>query len=370
MISFLDLKEVTRIRQQELESAVRRVLRSGRYIKGYEGNKFEELFAGYCQTDHCIGTGNGFDALRLILRGYLELGCLREHDEIIVSAHTFIASVLAITENRLVPVIVEPDYETFNIDPYAIKDAISSRTKAIIPVHMYGQPADMDPILSVARSHGLKVIEDSAQAHGARYRGKRVGSLGDAAAFSFYPTKNLGALGDGGAITTRDKELAECVRALGNYGGIDKYLYPYKGINSRLDEIQAAVLSVKLKYLDEENAQRRAVADQYLAEIRNSDIALPSIASERTHVWHLFVVKTSAREAFQQHLRSAGIETGIHYPVAPHQQESLKHIATDKVPVTERLQREVVSLPMSPILDRQQAQQVIEAVNEFGSLRQ
>ena len=282
MINFLDLGKINLPYQEEIVSAVKRVIDSGWYILGTEVETFERQFADYCGTQHCIGTGNGLDALRLILRAYMEMGVMEEGDEVIVPANTFIASVLSITENRLKPVLVEPDPRTFNIDVHKIEAAISSRTKAIMPVHLYGQPADMTRIAEIAKQHNLKVIEDAAQAHGAYYKGKRAGSIGDAAAFSFYPAKNLGALGDAGAVTTNNTALAECIRSLGNYGSTKKYHNDYQGLNSRLDELQAAILSVKLKYLDESNAKRNGIAVRYLKEITKPRY-LPSTCCHRSY---------------------------------------------------------------------------------------
>ena len=365
MIKFLDLKEVTEARRKEIESAALRAIRSGWYITGQELRQFEESFVSYCQTNHCIGTANGLDALRLILRAYMEMDIIKQGDEVIVPAHTFIASILAITENQLNPVLVEPDARTFNIDTELIERALTSRTRAIMPVHLYGQPADMTPILAIAQKHNLKVIEDAAQAHGALYRGKRSGSLGDAAGFSFYPAKNLGALGDGGAVTTNDAELATCIRSIGNYGSEQKYHNQYKGLNSRLDELQAAILSVKLKYLDEDNARRQAIAYRYLLEIHNPEVMLPATAPDRTHVWHLFVVRVKNRDHFQNYMKENGIQTAVHYPVPPHRQKGFPELSYLSLPITEQLHREVVSLPMSPIMNDFEVKKVIKSVNRY-----
>lgn len=365
MIKFLDLKEITQAHREELEGAMLRAFRSGWYIMGRELQDFERAFAAYCGAGHCIGTANGLDALRLIIRAYMELGVMREGDEVIVPAHTFIASILAITENRLKPVLVEPDIATFNIDPAKIEEQITEKTRAIMPVHLYGQPADMAPILAIAKKYDLKVIEDAAQAHGAHYGGKRTGNLGDAAGFSFYPAKNLGALGDGGAVTTNDAELAECVCSLGNYGSAEKYHNQYQGLNSRLDELQAALLAVKLKYLDEDNAKRQAVAERYLREIQNPHVVLPSVATGRTHVWHLFVVRVQDRADFQHYMETAGIQTAVHYPVPPHRQRAFPELAALDLPITEQVHREVVSLPMSPVLKDADVAEVVNAVNAY-----
>jgi dTDP-4-amino-4,6-dideoxygalactose transaminase len=366
MINFLSLKEITQQRETELLEAARRVIRSGWYIMGKELEAFEHSFAKYCHAKFCIGTGNGLDALRLILRAYIEMGLMEKGDEIIVPAHTFIASILAITENGLVPVLIEPNERTFNIDISKIEEKISAKTKAIIPVHLYGQPVDMDEILVIAHKYNLKVIEDAAQAHGALYKNKKVGSIGDAAGFSFYPAKNLGALGDGGAITTNDAELAKIVRSLSNYGSEKKYHNHYKGINSRLDEIQAALLSVKLKYLDEDNTLRQKVGESYLTGIKNPAIQLPGTAEDRTHVWHLFVVTVEDREHFRTYLSEQQIQTGIHYPIPPQRQKGFPEFHGLSLPITQRLHRKVVSLPISPLIQPKEVNQVIEVCNNYS----
>jgi dTDP-4-amino-4,6-dideoxygalactose transaminase len=365
MIPFLDLKKINSRNYLEIEESLTRVLHSGWYITGNELASFEANFATYCGVPHCIGTANGLDALRLIFRAYLEMGLMEEGDEVIVPAHTFIASILAVTDNLLMPVLVEPDPVTFNIDPDAIESRITPRTKAILPVHLYGQPASMTEIKALAAEYDLKMIEDAAQAHGAYYQGKRTGSLGDAAAFSFYPAKNLGALGDGGAVTTADDELAACIRSLGNYGSAQKYHNQYQGLNSRLDELQAAVLSVKLKYLGADNARRQAIAERYLTEIENEAIVLPRVAPDRTHVWHLFVVRVQERKHFQDYMEAVGIQTAVHYPVPPHRQKAYPDLADLSLPLTEQLAREVVSIPMSPVLTAEEVETVIKAVNEY-----
>jgi dTDP-4-amino-4,6-dideoxygalactose transaminase len=365
MINFLSLKEITQQREAELLEAAQRVIRSGWYIMGKELEAFENAFAQYCQTQHCIGTGNGLDALRLILRAYMEMGLMERGDEVIVPAHTFIASILAITENGLVPVLVEPNEQTYNIDVNRIEEKITPKAKAIMPVHLYGQPADMDEILALAKKHKLKVIEDAAQAHGAYYKHHRVGSIGDAAAFSFYPAKNLGALGDGGAVTTNDPELTKFVRSLGNYGSAKKYHNHYKGINSRLDELQAAFLSVKLKYLDEENAQRQKVANTYLREIHNEVIRLPQIAPNRTHVWHLFVGVINNREHFQYFLHQQNIQTGIHYPIPPQDQIAFPEFQSLSLPITKRLHQQVISIPISPVMEDSDIEYIIQSCNKY-----
>ena len=320
MIPFLDLKSINARHRQDLIDAISRVIDSGWYILGKEVESFETDFARYCGVNHAIGTGNGLDALTLIIRAYKELGTFNEGDEILVPANTYIATVLAIAENRLQPVLVEPDAASFNIDPHRLEKHITNRTKAILVVHLYGQVGYSNELQAVADRHGLKIIEDSAQAAGAVYSGKKTGSLGDASGFSFYPSKTLAALGDAGAVTTNDDGLAAVVRALRNYGSHQKYHNRYRGINSRLDELQAAVLSVKLRQLDQENSERRSIADRYRNGISNPKIILPNVNEAHSHVWHVFAVRTEQRDAFVRHLDNHGIETVIHYPIPPHQQ--------------------------------------------------
>lgn len=365
MIAFLNLGAVNAPHAPSLTQAVRAVVESGWYIRGEACTRFESEFARYCGVEYCIGVGNGLDALTLVLLAWREMGILAEGDEVIVPANTYIASILAITQSGLTPVLVEPDESTYNLDPRRIERQLSSRTRVILPVHLYGQCADMEPILDVAASNGLKVLEDAAQAHGARYRGRRAGSLADAAGFSFYPGKNLGALGDGGAVTTDDKRLADCVRALGNYGSEQKYENLYQGRNSRLDEIQAAILSAKLSDLDRSNEHRSAIAARYLREIRNEAVQLPRVASYGTHVWHLFVVRVADRGRFRDFLVSQGVETGVHYPVPPHKQRAFASWNNLILPITEQVHREVVSLPMSPVHSDAEVSSVISAVNAY-----
>jgi dTDP-4-amino-4,6-dideoxygalactose transaminase len=364
-VKFLDLKRVNDAHGAEIEAAVRRVLDSGWYLLGEECAAFEREFAAYCGVRHCIGVGNGLDALVLVMRGYKELGVMADGDEVIVPGNTYIASILGITHAGLVPVLVEPNERTYTLDPARIEAALTPRTRAILPVHLYGQTADMDPIRDLARRHGLKVIEDAAQAHGARYQAAAAGSLGDAAGFSFYPGKNLGALGDGGAVTTADDALADVVRALRNYGSHEKYKNLYKGFNSRLDEIQAAILREKLRFLDADTEARRAVARRYLDGIRHPEIVLPLVAPHGTHVWHLFVVQTPRRDALVEHLATRGIQTVIHYPIPPHHQRAYAELASESHPVSERIHRQVVSLPMSPVMTSAEVDAVVEAVNAF-----
>ena len=363
MTPFLDLKAVNLRYASELEEAFSRVLKSGWYIQGQEVKDFEKEFAAYCGTEHCIGVGNGLEALILILRAYKELGLLKEGDEVIVPANTFIASILAITENRLVPVLVEPDIKTYNIDAAGIEKKITSKTKAIMPVHLYGQVADMQGISRLAAQYGLLVIEDSAQAHGAYEGNQRAGNLGNASGFSFYPGKNLGALGDAGAITTNNAELAGVIRALGNYGSHKKYEHLYRGVNSRLDEVQAALLRVKLRHLDSEIDERRKAANFYLSHIKNKKITLPFVRDEKAHVWHLFVIRSENRDALQAQLSEKGVQTLIHYPKPPHQQQAYAEWKDMSLPVTERIHAEVLSLPLWPDMPEEALERAVEAVN-------
>lgn len=365
-IPFLSLQEANAPYMDELKAAASRVIESGWYILGEELNSFEREFADYCGSRFCIGVGNGLDALILTLRAYIQLGKIAEGDEIIVPANTFIATILAITQNRLRPVLVEPDPRTFNIDPERVARAIGPRTRAIMAVHLYGQLAAMPELAAIARARGILLIEDSAQAHGAMRDGVKAGSFGDAAAFSFFPTKNLGALGDAGAILTNDEALAERLRALRNYGSKVKYYHECEGTNSRMDEIQAAMLRVKLKYIDDEIASRRQIATAYLGGIKNSKIRQPFVAGDpATHVWHVFVVQCEQREALQRHLASRDIQTLIHYPVAPHLQKAYPGLHDLSLPISERLHREVLSLPLGPTLRPEQVGKVISACCEF-----
>ena len=358
MISFLDLKAINAKYRDELIAAATRVIDSGWYIQGTEVKAFEEEFSHYCGSKHCIGVANGLDALTLALRAWKEMGKLKEGDEVIVPANTYIASILAITENRLRPVLVEPDEATFNLCPEKTAAAITPSTKAILAVHFYGQIASMPELMQLADKHGLLVLEDAAQAHGASIGGRKTGSWGDAAGFSFYPGKNLGALGDAGAVTTDDEDLAKTIRALGNYGSHKKYENLYQGVNSRLDEIQAAMLRVKLRHLDDEIESRRNVAEYYLTHIHNPKIQLPAVGDRENHVWHLFVVRSAVRDELQQHLAEQGVQTLIHYPVPPHQQDAYSEWAGDHYPLTESIHQTVLSLPMGPTLSMEECSQV------------
>ena len=363
-IPFLDLKAINAQYRNELIDACTRVIDSGWYIGGSELEQFEQKFAIYCGAEFAIGVANGLDALILTLRAWKELGKLNDGDEVIVPSNTYIASILAISANNLVPVLVEPTIATYNICPKNIEAAITNKTKAILPVHLYGQLADMPAIMDIAKRHELLVLEDSAQAHGAFIDGKRAGSWGDASGFSFYPGKNLGALGDAGAVTTDDKELAHTLRALRNYGSHEKYKNLFQGVNSRLDEIQAAMLRVKLSHLDEETAHRRRIADVYINGIHNPSIILPKPCAE-THVWHVFVIRCEQRDALQKHLADNGIQTLIHYPIPPHKQQAYKEWNDLSYPVSETIHKEVLSLPIGPTLTVDEAEEVIKLCNSF-----
>ena len=363
MIPFLNLKEVNAQYRQELIEAATQVIDSGWYVQGEQVNAFEEEFADYCGTKHCIGVANGLDALILILRAYKELGQLKEGDEVIVPANTYIASILAITENRLKPILVEPNELTYNISPDQIKRAITPNTKAILVVHLYGQLAEMPAINAIAQERDLLVIEDSAQAHGASINGRKAGSWGDASGFSFYPGKNLGALGDAGAVTTNDDKLAQTIRALGNYGSLKKYENLYQGVNSRLDEIQAALRRVKLKHLNAEIQRRQQIAKVYLDGINNPNIQLPHWAAAEQHVFHLFIIRTQQREKLKAYLTENGVQTLVHYPIAPHQQKAYKAWTNLSFPITEVIHQQVLSLPISPVIKDADVQTVIQVIN-------
>jgi dTDP-4-amino-4,6-dideoxygalactose transaminase len=367
MIPFLNLKAINTRYRSEMIEAFTRVLDSGWYILGEEVKQFEKEFAAYCGTQYCIGVGNGLDALTLTLRAWKELGVLNEGDEVIVPANTYIASILAITENHLKPVLVEPDICSFNIDPDRIEQSITPRTKAILVVHLYGQLADMPKINAIAKRHNLKVLEDCAQAHGAARQEIRAGNWGDAAGFSFFPGKNLGALGDAGAITTNDEALFNTLTALRNYGSQQKYVNLYQGVNSRLDELQAALLRVKLTDLDNQTAQRRNIATAYLERINNPDIVLPAVSAPKSHVWHLFVIRTQQRQRLIQHLTEAGIGSLIHYPIPPHCQQAYSQwqMKRGDLPITETIHDTVLSLPIDPTLNAAEIASIIAATNSF-----
>jgi len=365
MINFLDLKKINLQYKKELNNVCSKVIESGWYIQGEECTNFENNFASYCDTKHAIGTANGLDALILILKAYKELNIIQDYDEVIVPANTYIASILAISENNLTPILVEPKLQTYNIDPEKIEDKITSKTKAIMVVHLYGQTAQMDKINKIAKKYDLKVIEDSAQAHGAFFKNKRAGSLADASGFSFYPGKNLGALGDGGAVTTNDTLLASTIRALGNYGSNKKYENLYKGMNSRLDEIQAAILNVKLKYLNIDTKRRKEIAKYYLNNINNSNIILPYLDDEKHHVWHLFVIRTKNRTNLQKFLLENNIQTMIHYPIAPNKQIAYREFNHLTFPITQQIHDEILSLPLNPVLEDSEVKYIVETINKY-----
>jgi dTDP-4-amino-4,6-dideoxygalactose transaminase len=364
-VPFLDLKAINGRHAAELKAAAARVIDSGWYVLGEEVKAFEVEFAVWAGSPHCVGTSDGLSALILALRGWKELGLLKDGDAVAVPANTYIASILAITENRLRPVLVEPDEDTFNLGAAKLADALTPDVKAVLAVHLYGQLADMPAISELCRERGLLLLEDAAQAHGAHIGGVKAGAWGDAAAFSFYPGKNLGALGDAGALTCKDTKLADMVRALRNYGSHEKYQNIVQGPNDRLDELQAALLRVKLKYLDADNARRREIAARYRREIKAVNVRLPSVrAGEDSHVWHLFIVRVPDRETFRQRLLDMGVHTAIHYPIAPHQQPAYaKELGHLSFPLTETIHREVVSLPLSPMLTEAQVAHVIQVVN-------
>ena len=365
MIPFLDLKKINFQYREELIKAFTDVIDSGWYIQGSECKEFEKEFSQYCGIKYCIGVANGLDALTLILRGYRELGIINDGDEVIVPANTYIASILAISENNLIPILVEPNIDTYLIDPSKIEEKITPKTKVILLVHLYGQTCDLDGINKIAKKYNLKVIEDSAQSHGAYYKNKRCGNLGDASGFSFYPGKNLGALGDGGAVTTNDEELANKIRTIANYGSHKKYENLCKGVNSRLDEIQAAILRVKLKYLDKDTEHRRIIANLYLNKIKNKNIILPTLVHQNNHVWHVFVIRTKYREELQKYLLGNGIQTLIHYPLPPHKQHAYKEWKNESYPITENIHDEILSLPISGIQNLEDTRSIINFINRF-----
>ena len=361
MINFLNLHKINERFRNEIDERIKQVLDSGWYILGEQVRVFEKNFANFCGVKHCIGCANGLDALNLIIKAY----GFSTGDEIIVPANTYIASILAISQNGCKPVLVEPDIDTYNINPDLIEQKITENTKAIMVVHLYGQAVEMEKIWQLAKKYNLKVIEDSAQAHGTIYKGKRAGNLGDASGFSFYPGKNLGCLGDGGCVTTNDDELAYRIRAIANYGSDYKYHHIFKGTNSRLDEIQAAVLDIKLKHLDEDNKRRREIAKFYRENIKNPNIILPQLKEEENHVWHIFAVRVNDRDKLKKYLEDNGIETNIHYPTAPHKQECYKELEHLSCPVSEKIHKQVLSLPISPVLTRNEVMQVVEVINGY-----
>jgi len=383
MIKFLDIKKITESFEPELTNTIRQVVDGGWYLLGKELEAFEQEYARFIGTDYCIGVANGLDALRLIFKAYIEMGVMEPGDEVIVPANTYIASLLSISDNGLVPVLVEPDIRNYNLDLKKIEKAISSRTRAILVVHLYGQACWSEELESIALHHNLKIVEDNAQAVGARIlsagqdkaTSKVTGSLGHAAGHSFYPGKNLGALGDAGAVTTNDPDLARLVKSLGNYGSNVKYVNDYKGLNSRLDEIEAAALRVKLKRIDADNQRRREIAGKYIAGIHHPKIILPEISNEKevnepvtratSHVWHLFVIRCKDRGQLQEHLTRLDIQTLIHYPIPPHKQNAYKELGSYALPITEEIHEQVLSLPVSQVMTDEEVSIVIDAVNSF-----
>ena len=361
MIKFLDLEKINNRFREEIDSELKEILDSGWYLQGKKNQKFAENFAEFCGVKHCLGVANGLDALNLIIKAY----GFSNGDEIIVPANTYIASILAISQNGCTPILVEPDIKTYNINPDLIEEKITERTKAIMVVHLYGQAVQMKKIWELAKKYNLKIIEDSAQAHGSVYDGIKTGALGDASGFSFYPGKNLGCMGDGGCVTTNDDELFEKIKAIANYGSDRKYHHIYKGVNSRLDEIQAAVLNVKLKYLDKDNARRREISKYYRENIKNRIIILPETYNESAHVWHVFAVRTPERDRFQKYLEENNIQTIIHYPTPPHKQGAYQEWNNLSYPISEEIHRTIISLPISPVMTDDEVQRVTEVINEY-----
>lgn len=361
MIKFLDLKKINNRYREEIDSRIKNILDKGWYLQGEENENFTKNFANFCGTKFALGVANGLDALNLIIKAY----GFGNGDEIIVPANTYIATILAISENGCIPILVEPDIKTYNINPDSIEEKITTKTKAIMVVHLYGQAVQMEKIWKIAKKYNLKIIEDSAQAHGAIYQKKRTGNLGDASGFSFYPGKNLGCIGDGGAVTTNDEELFNKIKAIANYGSDRKYHHIYKGVNSRLDEIQAAVLDIKLKHLDSDNNKRRKISKYYRENIKNSKIILPETYDEKSHVWHIFAVRTHNRDEFQKYLTEKGIQTIIHYPTPPHKQGAYKEWNNLSFPITEEIHNTILSLPISPVMTDSEIEKVVEVVNEY-----
>lgn len=366
MIKFLDLKKINSTYKAKLESKASEIIRSGQYIFGKEVESFEKNFANFCGTKFCVGVASGLDALSLVLKAWIEIGKLKKGDHVIVPSNTYIATILAIVNNGLQPILIEPDLETYNISPELIKKNISNKTKAILVVHLYGRVAEMSSISKIASDNGLLLLEDCAQAHGAKLNNKMVGSFGDAGAFSFYPGKNLGALGDAGAVTTNNVKLLKVLTALRNYGSQVKYQNIYKGFNSRLDPLQAGFLNIKIKYLNKENSIRKEIANTYLKSITNDSIILPSKSVDNfSHVWHLFVVRTKNRKKFVKFLNQNNIETIQHYPIAPHKQKAFKELSKKSFPISEKIHKEVTSLPIGPHLKRTEVKKIIEVCNSY-----
>ena len=366
MIKFLDLQKINAQYDQELKEASNRVIDSGWYLMGKELESFEKNYSVFCGVKHCLGVANGLDALRLIFKAYIELGIMQKGDEVIVPANTYIASVLAISDNDLIPVFVEPNLETYNLDSNKIKAAITDKTKAVLTVHLYGQNSIDKQMLEICSKHNLKLIEDGAQSHGAVWNDKVSGGIGDAAGHSFYPGKNLGALGDAGAVTTNDSELAKVISALRNYGSHKKYENKYIGLNSRLDEIQAAFLSVKLNYIKDDIKARRECANYYLENIKNVNITLPKVLTQEGHVWHLFVIQVDNREALETYLKKNGIQTLIHYPIPPHKQQAYKDYNHLSFPLTEELHNKLLSIPLSPVMNKKDMDKIVNILNSFS----
>jgi dTDP-4-amino-4,6-dideoxygalactose transaminase len=371
-IKFLDIPAINRPYHDEFHAALQAALDKGSFILGEEVRAFEKEYAGFIGTDHCTGVANGLDALRLVFKAYIQLGLMKPGDEVIVPANTYIASMLAISENGLIPIFVEPNINSYNIDPEHVARAITDKTKAIMIVHLYGQNAMNQELYDIAKRHDLLIVEDNAQAHGTEYQGRKTGSLGDAAGHSFYPGKLLGALGDGGAVTTNDQKLAKMIQAIGNYGSEVKYVHNYKGLNSRLDEIQAAFLRIKLPHLEKENDVRREIAAYFSEHIDPDKFILPKltdasqdIRTNKTHSWHLYVIRHPERDRLQKYLFENGVETIIHYPTPPHKQKAYREYAHLDLPITERIHREVLSLPISPVQSLEQTQKIVEILNRF-----
>ena len=365
MVKLLDLQAITMQHAEEYEAAAKRVIESGWFLQGRENETFERDYAQYIGTQHCIAVANGLDALKLILRGYKELGVMKDGDEIIVPANTYIATILAITDNQLVPVLVEPTWEHLELDINKVEEAITPRTKGVMTVHLYGRIAYNDELGDICRRHGLKLMEDCAQSHGCTWKGVRTGALGDAGAHSFYPGKNLGAFGDAGAVTTDDEELASVIRALANYGSQKKYVFRYVGINSRMSELDAAILDVKLKYLDEDNQKRQQLAAYYYEAIDNPLITLPQRLCDENNVYHQFPIFCERRDELQAYLKEGGVQTLIHYPIPPHKQECYKDWNDRCYPITERIHQQELSIPMNQAVSREEAETVVRLINHF-----
>lgn len=366
MIKFLDLQKINLSHQEEIEEKILETFRGGWYLLGENVKQFEKSLCDYISSNFAVGVANGLDALRLIFKAYIEMGIMEKGDEVIVPANTYIASILALSDNGLIPVLVEPTIDTYNIDINQIESKITSKTKAIMIVHLQGRVIFSEELNNLALQHNLKIVEDNAQAIGAEWNGVKSGNLGDAAGFSFYPGKNLGALGDGGAVTTNDEELERVVRALANYGSIEKYVNKYQGLNSRLDELQAGVLNIKLKYLEQENERRRQIAQKYIGKIKNPKVILPqNPMNSKEHVWHVFVIRSQERDRLQNYLSGNNVQTIIHYPIPPHKQHAYKEWNHLSFPVTEKIHNEVLSLPISPVMTDEEVNKIIELLNDF-----